>query len=380
MNYSAAGMTSTSWLGSWNGNTLQAIAPSVLNVGSATKLQTARSIFGKSFNGTADIAGKPLVYGSYTSTANARYANSGIEVRENGLVGSAQSDIGYAPAIGFHWSGRIAATFLFHSDGTFYLRQQDGTSRATLDANLNGNCYGTANYATNAYFLYPKSDIVYGRNNLQYFNASLSTTASATANYAPTADWYHIIRMNHGNNGGYYVDLAACFHTDNFYIKRVTNGTNNGYKHIWVEGNSVTGAVWNDYAEYRESDCQEFGRVLVENGDDSLSISNFRLQPFAGVSSDTWGFCQGETEKAKTPIAVAGRVLVYPYQDRENYKPGDCVCAAPNGTVDIMTRQEVIQYPDRIVGTVSCIPDYEEWGQGDRPAVKVDGRIWIKVR
>lgn len=148
----------------------------------------------------------------------------------------------------------------------------------------------------------------------------------------------------------------------------------------WMEGDSITGAVWNDYAEYRKSDCQEFGRVLVENGDDTLSISTERLQPFAGVSSDTWGFCQGETEKAKTPIAVAGRVLVYPYRDRNEYKPGDVVCAAPNGTVDIMTPQEEMMYPSRIVGTVSCVPDYEEWGSGDREPAKVNGRIWIKVK
>ena len=148
----------------------------------------------------------------------------------------------------------------------------------------------------------------------------------------------------------------------------------------WIQGDSVTGAVWNDYAEYRESNCAEYGRVLVENGDDTLSMSTERLQPFAGVSSDTWGFCQGETEKAKTPIAVAGRVLVYPYQNRDNYKPGDCVCSAPNGTVDIMTREEIIQYPDRIIGTVSCVPDYEEWGSGDREPAKVNGRIWIKVK
>lgn len=222
--------------------------------------------------------------------------------------------------------------------------------------------------------------MVYGRNTLQYFNGSLGTTASATANYAPTADWYHIIRMNHSNANGYCVDIAACFHSDNLYLRRLSSGTNNGYKHIWVEGNSVTSAVWNDYAEYRESDCTEYGRVLVENGDDTLSISTERLQPFAGISSDTWGFCQGETEKAKTPIAVAGRVLAYPYRDRNEYKPGDVVCAAPNGTVDIMTREEVINYPDRIIGTVSCVPDYEEWGSGDREPAKVNGRIWIKVR
>ena len=148
-----------------------------------------------------------------------------------------------------------------------------------------------------------------------------------------------------------------------------------------IHGDKIYGAVYNDYAEYRETDVEDFGYVLTENGDDTLSKTTERLQHFAGISSDTWGFSQGETEKAKTPIAVAGRVLAYPYQDRNNYKPGDCVCAAPGGLVDIMTREEVINYPDRIVGTVSCVPNYEEWGGGpDRGPVKIDGRIWIKVR
>lgn len=155
------------------------------------------------------------------------------------------------------------------------------------------------------------------------------------------------------------------------------------WRKVWLEGDAITGAVWNDYAECRESDCEEFGYVLMENGDDTLSKTTERLSHFAGISSDTWGFSQGETDKAKTPIAVAGRVLAYPYQDRNNYKPGDCVCAAPGGTVDIMTREEIINWPDRVVGTVSCVPDYEEWGGGknaDRDPVKVNGRIWIKVK
>ena len=154
----------------------------------------------------------------------------------------------------------------------------------------------------------------------------------------------------------------------------------NGWRKVWLEGDSVTGAVWNDYAEYREADTVEAGYVLIETGKDTLVKSNERLSHFAGISSDTWGFSQGETEKAKTPIAVAGRVLAYPYQNRNNYKPGDCVCAAPGGTVDIMAREEIIKYPDRIVGTVSCVPDYEDWGGGDRPPVKVNGRIWIKIK
>lgn len=168
------------------------------------------------------------------------------------------------------------------------------------------------------------------------------------------------------SNGSLYINNHAASSTD--------------FHKIWVQGDSVTGAVWNDYAEYRESDCSEPGRVLIEKGDDTLTMSTEHMQPFAGIVSDTWGFCQGETETAKTPIAVAGRVLVYTNKDRNTFKPGDVVCAGPNGTVEKMSRNEIIQFPDRIVGTVSCVPEYETWGSGDRDPVQVNGRIWIKVR
>ena len=155
------------------------------------------------------------------------------------------------------------------------------------------------------------------------------------------------------------------------------------FRKLWQQGDSVTGAVWNDYAEYRESHTLLPGYVVQEVGDDTLQLTTQRLDHFAGVTSDTWGFAQGETEKAKTPIAVAGRVLVYPGEDRNSYKPGDCVCAGPNGKVYIMTREEVCDWPDRIVGTVSCVPEYDMWGGGegaDRDPVKVNSRIWIKVK
>lgn len=141
---------------------------------------------------------------------------------------------------------------------------------------------------------------------------------------------------------------------------------------------TVSGAVWNDYAEYRETkDNIEAGRVVVENGDDTLSISTERLMPGANVVSDTFGFAIGETETSKTPIAVSGRVLVYTNEDRESYKAGDPVCSGPNGTVSKMTREEVMMYPERIIGTVSAIPSYEEWGTGK---VKVNNRIWISIK
>lgn len=204
-----------------------------------------------------------------------------------------------------------------------------------------------------------------------------------TANGAPTT-FLSVVGFGNGTHG--HIEIAGQWTGNSgLWMRSLRDCCDDWYSwnRIWCQGNSVTGAVWNDYAECRQSDCSEPGRVVFEKGDDTLTKTEKRLQHFAGVISDTWGFSQGETDKAKTNIAVAGRVLVYTYQNRNNYKPGDCVCAAPNGTIDIMTREEIIKFPDRIVGTVSCVPDYEEWGGGknaDRDPVKINGRIWIKVK
>lgn len=144
-----------------------------------------------------------------------------------------------------------------------------------------------------------------------------------------------------------------------------------------IRAAAVHGAVWNDYAEYRTTMTEiEPGRVVVENNDDTLSLSTERLMPGANIVSDTFGFSIGETESAKTPLAVSGRVLAYPNEPRDSYHAGDAVCSGPNGTVSKMTREEIITYPERIIGTVSAVPDYETWGQNN---VSINGRIWIKV-
>lgn len=140
----------------------------------------------------------------------------------------------------------------------------------------------------------------------------------------------------------------------------------------------VYGAVWNDYAEYRQTKKYvQPGYCVIETGKGDLIKSSERLQPGANIVSDTFGFAIGETEQTKTPLAVSGRVLAYPYEDRDSYQAGDPVCSGPNGTISKMTREEVREYPDRIIGTVSEIPEYEVWGTGN---VKVNNRIWIKVK
>lgn len=151
-----------------------------------------------------------------------------------------------------------------------------------------------------------------------------------------------------------------------------------------ITGTKVYGAVWNDYAECRSVESNiEAGRVVYETNNRVMQLAHSRLQPGCKVVSDTYGMCIGETEEAKTPIAVTGRVLVYPYHNKTEYELGTAVCSAPNGTVDIMTREEIREYPERIIGTVSEIPDYDVWHAGERDGnhdIEVKGRIWIYVR
>lgn len=160
----------------------------------------------------------------------------------------------------------------------------------------------------------------------------------------------------------------------NIYASIVTEGGISAAKKI--KGERLYGAIWNDYAEYRQTNGIEPGRCVIETGTGELRISTERLQGGANITSDTFGMGVGETDLAKTPIAVSGRVLAYPYEDRNIFKPGDAICSGPNGTVSIMTREEIKEWPDRIVGYVSEIPYYETWGTGK---VKVNGRIWIKI-
>lgn len=158
------------------------------------------------------------------------------------------------------------------------------------------------------------------------------------------------------------------------------SNTNSGYTQVHISSDGkVWGAVWNDYAEYRESDITEPGRVVVENGDDTLSLSTQRLQPGAEIISDTFGFAIGETRKAKTPIATVGRVLAYPFENIEKYKQniGRPVCSGPCGTVSIMTDEEYQKYGYCAIGFVSAVPTYETWGQNN---INVQGRVWIRVR
>jgi len=142
---------------------------------------------------------------------------------------------------------------------------------------------------------------------------------------------------------------------------------------IYIDTRGILhGAAWNDYAETRTiKGTVEPGDVVCEYGGGVLSLSETRLQPCPYVVSDTYGVIIGDSKD--TPVAVAGRVLVK--LSDFSFKIGDCVCAGPDGKAAIMTREEIKKFPDRILGIITEIPNYDEWN-----GVKVNNRVWIKLR
>lgn len=146
-------------------------------------------------------------------------------------------------------------------------------------------------------------------------------------------------------------------------------------KGIYATSNGVIhGAAWNDYAENRKIIGPAKPGQVVCDFEDGVVLSDERLQPCAYVVSDTYGYTMGADEPFTVPVAVAGRVLTY-VKDK-NPKVGDVVCADKDGFASVMTREEIVNYPDRILGVVSEIPRYKMW----QDRVPVDGRVWIKIK
>ena len=163
--------------------------------------------------------------------------------------------------------------------------------------------------------------------------------------------------------------------------------TRDAFRLNYLQASQVWGAVWNDYAEFRQTNDKNIkpGNCVIETGNGDLILSTERMQAGAEIVSDTYGIAIGETKINNTPIATAGRVLAYVYESKDIIKQhiGEPVCSGPNGTVSLMTEEECKLFPYKMIGTISEIPNYEIWeaGSEEEPInINVNGRIWIRIR
>ena len=142
---------------------------------------------------------------------------------------------------------------------------------------------------------------------------------------------------------------------------------------IFVNNRGIMhGAAWNDYAEYREIEGEALpGQVVCDTGFGTVKLSEKRLQPCAHIVSDTYGHIIGKKDNS-VPIAVAGRVLVNIDSNIGNIQLGDCVCAGPNGFATKMTNQEITTCPDRILGVVCEVLDFDDTNNIQK--------VWINIK
>ena len=240
--------------------------------------------------------------------------------------------------------------------------------------------YGTPRYCGISNGTYTCYELV--RNDSRSYSIDISGNAATATringNLAAASDnvLRNIVLGGNGGNGiGGDLKYGSGFYYNTSTKALTVPGT--------ITGTKVYNAVWNDYAECRAVETTDPGYCVTETSEGKMIKTTKRLQAGCKLTSDTYGSCMGETDTAKTPIAVAGRVLAYPYRDKSEYHLGDAVCSAPDGKIDIMTRDEIMMYPERIVGTVSEIPTYDIWQAGNKENpenIQVNGRIWIYVR
>lgn len=261
----------------------------------------------------------------------------------------------------------------------------DENSRKTIDSKNQDVVQLIDDNKSKIYCVGRAKDIKYGDSNVQNALDNITYVKYAEADYRG-GNALGVVTETPTDDDDYFVTGVKGTIKQNqinkLYNAHFNATSENNISPYGVRFNAKTGvlkgAAWNDYAECRHTtESIEAGRVVCENNDDTLSLSKERLQPGANIISDTFGFVIGETNMAKTPIAISGRVLAYPYEDRNSFYAGDAVCSGPNGTVSKMSREEIMKFPERIIGTVSAVPDYEFWGEHNIP---VNGRIWIKVK
>lgn len=215
-------------------------------------------------NGTLTQNGDIIInQASTTGTRQVRFQGGGNDYGRIAFGGTANNagwmeiascDDGNEPIYARQYTGvfttiKRTATLLDANGNTIF----PGTVTApTFTGALNGTAEWSKRLATN-------SQLTFGLNGLTYFNADLGAGTAANQNVGPTAQWWHILRMNHGNGSGYFADIAVPLNTsDGIYWRRIQGGTNYGWyrvldtnnyagiidgRYINVTGDTMTGAL-----------------------------------------------------------------------------------------------------------------------------------------
>ena len=153
----------------------------------------------------------------------------------------------------------------------------------------------------------------------------------------------------------------------------------NGSGTAFLKADRVWNAVWNDVADFQLlADKLEYGRCYMDTKDGAMICTKRCQMSVIGIASDTFGFGvgSGANVNREVPIAVAGWVLAF--VDKE-YECGTPLTNDEHGQLTAMTKQEKMEYPERIVGIYKRKEMDDFWGPAGFK-VEVRGRHWVKVK
>ena len=263
------------------------------NASTATTLQTARTINGTSFNGSANI-----------TTANWGTA------RNFTISDSSQTNKGTAVSV----NGSGAVNLLLP---------------ATIQATLSGN-------ASSASVLGQDSRMNYGWNGVNYFNISGTAGNAAKTNDTPTTAWWHIMRFNHANNSGYYTDLAIPFNANSLYYKRIGNGSvqNSGWVKVLdalnytdytvTKTGSGASGTWGINITGSSASCTGNAATATALKDKTNGTASYLNYGSSGMSSASWyGAWDGYSLRAISPANLATHLATTTLDGRYIKKSGD---------------------------------------------------------
>jgi hypothetical protein len=141
----------------------------------------------------------------------------------------------------------------------------------------------------------------------------------------------------------------------------------------------VWNAYWNDVADFQLLIDELVPGKCYYDTKDGARICNIRCQlSVIGIASDTFGYGvgAGANEGREVPVAVAGWVLAYVDQE---YECGTPLTNDEKGNLTAMTRNEKLEYPERIVAIYKRKEMDVMWGP-EGSQIVVNGRHWVKVK
>lgn len=157
-------------------------------------------------------------------------------------------------------------------------------------------------------------------------NWSSRQTGLYTWTYSGASSMSVIFNKKGGSCSGFEF-LTTSYTSDTLYFRTYIDNTRfDTLRKVWVEGNKVTSAVWNDYAELFERGCKtEPGDLIaldVTADKEQYTLATKSNNRVVGVHTDEYGFLIGGEQQPETqdylqynlprfiPVGLAGRCHV----------------------------------------------------------------------